>query len=66
MSKPKTFRLWTLEQTLLLPPSAVDWLAENHWLRTIWCSSGWIWRLNWIWMSSMRSYEQRDARGVKA
>ena len=30
MSKPKTFRPWTLEQTLLLPPSAVDWLAENH------------------------------------
>jgi hypothetical protein len=26
----KTFRLWNPEQTLLLPPSPVDWLPENH------------------------------------
>ena len=30
MSKPKTFRPWNPEQTLLLPPSPVDWLPENH------------------------------------
>jgi transposase len=26
----KTFRPWTPEQTLLLPPSPVDWLPKNH------------------------------------
>ena len=26
----KTFRPWNPEQTLLLPPSPVDWLPENH------------------------------------
>ena len=30
MSKPKTFRPWNPEQTLLLPPSPVDWLPEHH------------------------------------
>jgi len=30
MSKPKTFRPWTPEQTLLLPPSPVEWLPANH------------------------------------
>jgi hypothetical protein len=30
MVKPKFFRPWTTEQTLLLPPSPVDWLLENH------------------------------------
>jgi hypothetical protein len=30
MSKRKTFRPWNPEQTLLLPPSPVDWLPENH------------------------------------
>jgi len=26
----KTFRPWNPEQTLLLPPSPLDWLPENH------------------------------------
>ena len=26
----KTFRPWNPEQTLLLPPSPVDWLPQNH------------------------------------
>jgi len=30
MVKPKSFRPWNPEQTLLLPPSPVDWLLENH------------------------------------
>jgi hypothetical protein len=30
MVKPKFFRPWNPEQTLLLPPSPVDWLPENH------------------------------------
>ena len=30
MSKPKTFRPWNPEQTLLLPPSPVEWLPANH------------------------------------
>ena len=30
MSKPKTFRPWNPEQTLLLPPSPVEWLPVNH------------------------------------
>jgi transposase len=30
MVKPKSFRAWNPEQTLLLPPSPVDWLRENH------------------------------------
>ena len=30
MSKPKSFRPWNPEQTLLLPPSPVEWLPENH------------------------------------
>ena len=30
MSKPKTFRTWNPEQTLLLPPSPVEWLPANH------------------------------------
>jgi transposase len=30
MVKPKFFRPWNSEQTLLLPPSPVDWLPENH------------------------------------
>jgi hypothetical protein len=30
MSKPKTFRPWNPEQTLLLPPSPVEWLPEQH------------------------------------
>ena len=30
MVKPKSFRPWNPEQTLLLPPSQVDWFPENH------------------------------------
>jgi hypothetical protein len=30
MLKPKSFRAWNPEQTLLLPPSPVDWRPENH------------------------------------
>ena len=30
MVTPKSFRPWNPEQTLLLPPSPVDWLPENH------------------------------------
>ena len=30
MAKPKTFRPWVPEQTLLLPPSPVDWLPADH------------------------------------
>ena len=30
MVKPKSFRPWNPEQMLLLPPSPVDWLPENH------------------------------------
>jgi transposase len=30
MVKPKSFRPWNPEQTLLLPPSPVDWLPQDH------------------------------------
>jgi hypothetical protein len=30
MLKPKSFRPWNPEQTLLFPPSPVEWLPENH------------------------------------
>jgi len=30
MSKPKAFRPWNLVQTLLLPPSPMEWLPANH------------------------------------
>jgi transposase len=30
MVNPKSFRPWNTEQTLLLPPSPVDWLPEDH------------------------------------
>ena len=30
MVKPKSFRPWNPEQTLLFPPSPVEWLPENH------------------------------------
>ncbi len=30
MAKPKSFRPWVPEQTLLLPPSPVDWLPADH------------------------------------
>jgi len=30
MVKPKSFRPWNSAHPLLLPPSSVDWLPENH------------------------------------
>jgi transposase len=30
MVNPKSFRAWNPEQTLLLPPSPVDWLPQGH------------------------------------
>ncbi|SBO44299.1 hypothetical protein [Cyanobium sp. NIES-981] len=30
MVKPKSFRPWNPERMLLLPPSPVEWLPENH------------------------------------
>jgi len=30
MVKSKSFRPWNPEQTLLLPPSPVEWLPEDH------------------------------------
>ena len=30
MVKPKSFRPWNPEQTLLFPPSPVEWLPANH------------------------------------
>jgi hypothetical protein len=30
MVKPKSLRPWNPEQTLLFPPSSVQWLPENH------------------------------------
>jgi hypothetical protein len=30
MAQPKSFRSWNPEQTLLFPPSPVEWLPENH------------------------------------
>jgi hypothetical protein len=30
MSKPKTFRPWNPELTVLLPPSPVEWLPDQH------------------------------------
>jgi transposase len=30
MVKPRPFRSWNPEQTLLLPPSPVDWLPQDH------------------------------------
>ena len=61
MSKPKTFRPWNPEQTLLLPPSPIDWLPENHlvfFLRDLATELdlGVIYAV----------YDQRDSRGVKA
>ncbi len=61
MSKPKAFRPWNPEQTLLLPPSPVDWLPGQHlvfFLLDVVAEPD----LNAI----VAVYEQRDPRGVKA
>ena len=61
MRKPKTFLPWNPEQTLLLPPSPVDWLPANHLVFFLLdladeLDLGVIYAI----------YQQRDPRGVKA
>ena len=61
LGKPKTFRPWNPEQTLLLPPSPVDWLPANHLVFFLLdlateLDLGVIYAI----------YQQRDPRGVKA
>jgi hypothetical protein len=61
MSKPKTFRPWTPEQTLLLPPSPVEWLPANQLVFFLLDLAA---ELN---LSAIYAvYEARDPRGVKA
>jgi transposase len=61
MSKPKTFRPWNPEQTLLLPPSPVEWLPEQH---LVFFLLDLVADLD---LSAIVAvYEQRDPRGVKA
>ena len=61
MSKPKTFRPWNPEQTLLLPPSPVEWLPEHHLVFFLLDLAAEL-DLSAIYAV----YEARDARGVKA
>ena len=61
MSKPKTFRPWNPEQTLLLPPSPVEWLPENHLVFFLLDLASEL-DLSVIY----EVYEARDPRGVKA
>jgi transposase len=61
MSKPKTFRPWNPEQTLLLPPSPVDWLPEHHLVFFLLDMAAEL-DLSAIYAV----YEARDPRGVKA
>jgi transposase len=61
MSKPKTFRPWNPEQTLLLPPSPVEWLPEHHLVFFLLDMAGEL-DLSAIYAV----YEARDPRGVKA
>jgi transposase len=61
MSKPKTFRPWNPEQTLLLPPSPVEWLPENHLVFFL------LDLASELDLSAIYAvYEARDPRGVKA
>jgi transposase len=61
MSKPKTFRPWNPEQTLLLPPSPVEWLPENHLVFFL------LDLASELDLSAIYAvYQARDARGVKA
>ena len=61
MSKPKTFRPWNPEQTLLLPPSPVDWLPANHLVFFL------LDLASELDLSAIYAvYEARDPRGVKA
>jgi len=61
MRKPKTFRPWNPEQTLLLPPSPVEWLPANH-LVFFLLDLAAVLDLSAIYAV----YEARDPRGVKA
>ena len=61
MSKPKTFRSWNPEQTLLLPPSPVEWLPANHLVFFLLDLAAEL-DLSAIYAV----YEARDPRGVKA
>jgi transposase len=61
MRKAKTFRPWNPEQTLLLPPSPVEWLPENHLVFFLLDLSSDL-DLSAIYAV----YEARDPRGVKA
>jgi transposase len=61
MSKPKTFRPWNPEQTLLLPPSPVEWLPVNHLVFFLLDLAAEL-DLSAIYAV----YEARDPRGVKA
>ena len=61
MSRPKTFRPWNPEQTLLLPPSPVEWLPENQLVFFLLDLASQL-DLSVIYAV----YEARDPRGVKA
>ena len=61
MVKPKSFRPWNPEQTLLLPPSPVDWLPENHLVFFLLDLAG---ELNLEEIHAV--YRQKDPRGEKA
>ena len=61
MSKPKTFRPWNPEQTLLLPPSPVEWLPANHLVFFLLDMAA---ELDLSAIDAV--YEARDPRGVKA
>jgi transposase len=61
MRKPKTFRRWNPEQTLLLPPSPVEWLPANHLVFFLLDMAAEL-DLSAIYAV----YEARDPRGVKA
>ena len=60
MRKPKTFRPWNPEQTLL-PPSPVEWLPANHLVFFLLDMAAEL-DLSAIYAV----YEARDPRGVKA
>jgi transposase/transposase-like protein len=61
MSKPKTFRPWTPEQTWFLPPSPMDWLPVNH---LVFFLLDLIDQLDLD--PILRTYREKDPRGEKA
>ena len=62
MRKPKTFRPWIPEQTLLLPPSPVEWVAANYLVFFLLLNMAAELDLSAIYVV----YAVRDPRGVKA